>query len=211
MATTTIAKQPAKRKAVPPRSGRVTFEEWIESGEEGYSEWVDGRVIKLSVSLMHQDIVAFIVMLLKHFAEAHDSGNVYTAPAAIRIRSRPSGREPDIMFVSSAREEAITPMYVDNHADLVVEVVGKDSRTRDRRDKFFEYAQTGVREYWMPDCDRKTAEFYRLVEGAYEAMEVDEDGVFRSEVLPGFWMRVEWLWQDPKPRVIDVLREWKLV
>ena len=32
-------------------------------------------------------------------------------------------------------------------------------------------------------------------------------GVLRSEVLPGFWLRPEWLWQEPRPRKTDVLAE----
>jgi hypothetical protein len=33
------------------------------------------------------------------------------------------------------------------------------------------------------------------------------NGVLRSEVLAGFWIRLEWLWQEPLPDVIDILSE----
>ena len=32
-------------------------------------------------------------------------------------------------------------------------------------------------------------------------------GVLSSDVLPGFWLRPEWLWQEPLPVVLDVLAE----
>jgi hypothetical protein len=35
----------------------------------------------------------------------------------------------------------------------------------------------------------------------------DAEGIYRPEVLPDFWLRVEWLWQDPLPKTLDVLRE----
>jgi hypothetical protein len=33
------------------------------------------------------------------------------------------------------------------------------------------------------------------------------EGVYHSEALPGFWLRVEWLWQEPLPKTLDVLRD----
>lgn len=34
---------------------------------------------------------------------------------------------------------------------------------------------------------------------------VDEDGIYTSRVLPGFWLREEWLWQTPLPHPLTVL------
>ncbi|MGH2544319.1 MAG: hypothetical protein ACRDIB_16125, partial [Ardenticatenaceae bacterium] len=28
---------------------------------------------------------------------------------------------------------------------------------------------------------------------------IGEDGIYRSAVVPGFWLRVEWLWAEEKP------------
>jgi hypothetical protein len=35
----------------------------------------------------------------------------------------------------------------------------------------------------------------------------DQKGILTSKALPGFWLRVEWLWQEPLPKTITVLRE----
>jgi Uma2 family endonuclease len=97
-------------------------------------------------------------------------------------------------------------------ADLVVEIISPESRARDRGEKFYEYEQGGVREYWMLDRQRKQAEFYALgADGIYRLIPSGDDGVFRSVVLPGFWLRVEWLWQDPLPPLMTVLKAWGLV
>ena len=32
-------------------------------------------------------------------------------------------------------------------------------------------------------------------------------GKYESLVLPGFWLQVEWLWQDPLPSPIQILAE----
>ena len=52
---------------------------------------------------------------------------------------------------------------------------------------------------------------YQLGEdGRYQPMPLD-DGVFRSQALPGFWLRMEWLWQEPLPGCIGILRQWGLL
>ncbi|MEE8586982.1 MAG: Uma2 family endonuclease, partial [Acidobacteriota bacterium] len=96
-------------------------------------------------------------------------------------------------------------------ADLAVEIVSPDSPRRDRVDKFAEYQKGGVREYWIIDPLRKTADFFRLSsQGVFESMPV-RNGIMLSRVLPGLWLEVEWLWQEPLPRFMEVLRHWGLV
>jgi Uma2 family endonuclease len=78
-------------------------------------------------------------------------------------------------------------------------------------EKFYEYEQAGVREYWLIDPDRKQAEFYRRGEdGIFRLAFVGREGVFRSDVLKGFWLKVEWLWQEPLPSLMSVLKAWEL-
>ncbi len=37
------------------------------------------------------------------------------------------------------------------------------------------------------------------------------DGRFESRVIEGLWMKIEWLWQDELPNLIDILKDWKLI
>jgi len=98
--------------------------------------------------------------------------------------------------------------WLDGPADVVIEITSPDSLLRDRGEKFAEYELGGVREYWLIDPERERVDFYRLdAEGYYERAPVDAEGVYHSEVIPGFWLKVEWLWQEPLPKVLDVLRE----
>lgn len=194
------------------RRKRVTLDAFLNSGKEEFSEWVDGEVIQMSVTDQHQELVQFFSALMQVLAEQKDLGTVRTAPYAMKISSRPSGREPDILFVRRENQSLITEQYLNGPADVVVEIVSEESVTRDRRDKFFEYALAGVSEYWLADYRKQRAEFYRLNEyGTYDRIEFEEDGVFRSEALSGFWIKVEWLWQDPHPKLLTVLKEWGLV
>ena len=72
----------------------------------------------------------------------------------------------------------------------------------------WDHDQAGIPEYWLLDPQARRAEFYQLgAEGQYRLTAPDSQGVYRSAVLPGLWLQVDWLWQQPLPRVLDVLRE----
>ncbi|MCL6500273.1 MAG: Uma2 family endonuclease, partial [Firmicutes bacterium] len=102
--------------------------------------------------------------------------------------------------------------YLDGPADLVVEVGSSESRLRDRGEKLAEYEAGGVREYWILDPDWQRADFFVLgPDGRYDRRRPGPDGVYRSEVIGGLWLRVEELWRDPLPPVLQVLRDLGLV
>jgi Uma2 family endonuclease len=192
--------------------GELTFEEFLAQygdGPRGY-EWVNGRVIVLPVpTLPHQTILAFLSMVLGMFCEIHDLGIVL--PAGYLMKMGPEGggtaRDPDVQFISNARRERALHSHLDGGADLVVEVLSPGTATQDRREKHAEYEAAGVTEYWQINPMRQSARFFRLgADGRYTEV-VPEAGVVRSEAVPGFWLRVDWLWQDPPPKTLDVLHE----
>lgn len=183
---------------------RLTWEEFLQYGDENtWAEWIDGRVIVLfSGSTQHQRIVGFLQTIMGTFAETHNLGEVFIAPYAMKLDPQRRGREPDVLFVSRERENIILPTFIDGAADLVVEVVSPESNERDRVDKFVEYEAAGVREYWLIDFTNRIAEFYQLdANGRYQLTQTTE-GVFRSTVLPNFFIREEWLWQERPPTLI---------
>ena len=73
-------------------------------------------------------------------------------------------------------------------ADLVVEVISPDSRTRDSRDKLHEYEKGGVPEYWIADLENEQLLIYRDPEGAlYRTAEVRQgDEVVSPLAAPEF-------------------------
>ena len=192
----------------------MSYEEFLAWADEGsHVEWVDGEVVFMSpVSKEHQLLAAFLAALLQFFVEANKLGLVLTAPFQMKLALRPSGREPDVIFIARERLGDLKNAYLDGPADVAIEVISPDSRARDRGDKYYEYEQAGVREYWMFDPIRKQAEFYRLgSDGVYSVVAPGGDGIFRSAVLEGLWLKVEWLWQEPLPPLMSVLKDWGLV
>jgi Uma2 family endonuclease len=204
MARADVAVAPHVTEVPPaPPSRRMSYEEFLEwCDEDTFAEWVDGEVIVLmSGSRPHQLIVKFLLYVLETFCRVTGAGEVLTAPFQVKLWPGGPGREPDVLVVTAEHRDRLLRTRVDGPADVAVEVVSPESVERDRVDKFCEYARAGVREYWLLDPDERVADFYQLgADGEYARVPVD-DGVFRSEVLPGFWLRVDWLWRDPPPTI----------
>ncbi len=195
----------------PAVTERMSYEEFLAwADEDTYAEWVDGEIIMMSpANDRHQDLVRFLTAVLSVFVETSAGGVIRPAPFQMRLAD--AGREPDLLFVAQEHLDRLRKTYLDGPADLAVEIVSPESMGRDRGEKFYEYEAAGVREYWLIDPERERAEFYRLEEGRYRLVEPDAEGRYHSAVLEGFWLTVDWLWQEPLPRVLDVLRELKVI
>lgn len=208
MAKVNIADAPPRAPGAP--HAKMTWEEFLAwCDEDTWAEWVDGEVQMVSpASDKHQDIAVFLTALLRLYVRRKRLGWVRSAPFLMRLSNVPRGREPDILFVRQEHVNRVKSAFLDGPADLVVEIISPESIGRDRGDKFIEYEQGGVPEYWLLDYTRRRAEFYvRDPSGMYQVADPDDDGIYRSQVVDGFWIRVEWLWQDPLPMEEDVLRE----
>lgn len=190
-------------------SKKTTYDEFLRNYTNVHAEWVDGEVIQLmTASDGHQDLVAWLIAILRLFVEAHNLGWLRPVPFNMRLPHLNRGREPDILFVTKDRLHIIQPSNLSDAADLVIEIVSPESIGRDRGDKFVDYEAGGVKEYWLIDPDREQAEFYRLADnGRYRLIAPDKNNQFHSTVLPNFWLQIDWFWQDPLPKVLDVVRK----
>ncbi|MBM4458431.1 MAG: Uma2 family endonuclease [Chloroflexi bacterium] len=192
----------------PPRPRKMTYAEFLQwADEDTLAEWVDGEVVMSSpAGYRHQVVGGFLARLMLLYAQRNQRGEVLTSPFQMKLAH--SGREPDVLFVATDHLDRLQEPYLDGPADLVVEIVSPESIGRDRGEKYVEYQEAGVPEYWLIDPRMRRAEFYQLDdEGQYRFVATDPDGVYRSASLPGFWLKVGWLWQDPLPPVEDVLLE----
>jgi len=199
------------REIPRPLPQKMTYEEFLAwSDEDTLAEWVNGEVVIYSpASQQHQNLVDFLTSVLRVFVEQNRLGVALSAPFQMKLER---GREPDLLFVAREHLDRLKETYLDGPADLVVEIVSPESAGRDRGEKFYEYEQAGIPEYWLIDPQTERAEFYQLTAaGRYRLVLPDEGGIYRAAVLPGFWLRVEWLWQTPLPAVLDVVRELGLI
>ncbi len=193
--------------AVAERRIRLGYDAWRRWHPEGVrSEWVDGEVIVfVPTTLRHADVVGFLYVLLSSFVRFFDLGRVFMETVEMRLAH--AGRVPDILFVARDHLAALETARLVGPGDLVVEVVSDDSVARDREEKLAECAVAGVPEYWLldPRPGQLRADFLRLVDGAYQPIAPDAEGRVHSPVVSGFWLRPEWLWEEPVPDPVRCL------
>ncbi|MCP4358388.1 MAG: Uma2 family endonuclease [Chloroflexi bacterium] len=182
---------------------KMSYEEFLAwSDEDTHAEWEDGEVIIfMPPKEIHQTTLGFLHKLLGLFVDMFNLGKLYVAPFEMKARPGSSSREPDILFVAKENLDRLTEDRLAGPADLIVEIISKDSVSRDRNKKFREYRAAGVREYWIidPRPDKQRADFYYLDETSdYQLFATEDDERVESQVLSGFWLRPAWLWQVDK-------------
>ncbi len=200
-----------ERPVSPAAPPKMTYEEFLDwADEDTHAEWVDGEVIFMSpVSNLHQDVGLFLLNCISFYVQERQLGVVRYESFQMKLVDNSPGREPDILFISNERMANLQNNYLDGPADLVVEIVSPESIHRDTVDKFAEYEAAGVPEYWLIDPLEETAIFYRLDEnGLFRPAPLESDGTYHCAVLPGFWLKVDWLWQKPIPTLRSALMEW---
>lgn len=192
----------------PAQPRKITYEEFLAwVNEDTWAEWVDGEIIIVSpASRLHRELGFFLGKVIGLYADLYALGKVLLPPFQMKLAH--SGREPGLIFIASRNLERLREVYLDGPADLVVEIVSPESIGRDRGEKFYEYEQARIPEYWLIDPEVRRAEFYQLgTDELFHLVLPDSEGIYRSANLPGFWIRISWLWQNPLLMVEDVLLE----
>lgn len=78
--------------------------------------------------------------------------------------------------------------YIEGPPELVIEIAAS-SASLDLHRKRHVYRRSGVREYLVWQIDDARIGWWALREGEYQPLEADAEGVLRSEVFPGLWLR----------------------
>lgn len=194
--------------ATVSRAKPYTFADFcvlVKDGQKG--DLIDGVIYMSSPDNTDaNELFVWLLSLMHDFAELFDLGKIYGSRVAFRLDENNSP-EPDIGFVKKKRLRHVKRGRVDGPPDLAVEIVSPESVERDYKKKRRQYEHARVSEYWIIDEDLKKVTLLRLdSKGKYREVR-PRQGVLHSLVLPGFWIRVEWLWQETRPRKADALSE----
>lgn len=151
-------------------------------------------------------LFVWLIGLIDEFVEQQELGEVFGSRVAFRLNKQ-NAPEPDIAFVSKDRLVNKQRGFFKGPPDFAIEIVSPESIERDYHQKRTKYEQEGVREYWIVDEMKQRVRLLRLTsKGKYREVAAKQ-GVLHSDVLTGFWLRPAWLWQQPRPRRSEVLRE----
>ena len=213
---TSLPRQNSRQMQQVPARGdlhlSMSYADFLTQVDEAkQAEWVNGEtIIFMPPGRRHQDLVTFLAALLRIFVEHFQLGELLVAPFEMKMSLDGNAREPDLLFVAHEHLDRLTEQRLIGPADLVVEVISPESVYRDRSDKFDEYEAAGIREYWLVDArpGKEQAHFWALsAAGRYQALPVEQDGIVRSLVLTDFWLKVDWLLQEPKPNPLLLFTE----
>lgn len=191
-----------------PPTERVSEEEFLAwCGDDVRAEWVDGKIIMMSpASKVHARLARFLTSVLGDFVDERELGEVLGTEFHARLNSA-LRRTPDVLFVSEASSERLLPQHLEGPPDLAMEIVSPESVDRDWHQKYSEYQAAGVREYWIIDPLQQRVEAHTLSpSGLYQPVAL-EGGRLLSSVVPGFYLRPEWLWRARPPKISIVLKE----
>ncbi len=190
----------------------MSYAQFLEEIDENqHAEWVAGEAILfMPPSRKHQNTSVFLTKLLGNFIDYAQLGELLAAPFEMKVSPNASSREPDLLFVAQENLDRLSDKKLDGPADLAVEIVSSSSATRDRAEKFYEYQDAGIREYWLIDPRHgfERADFWVLnSKGLYQPVPLDENDVYRSTVLDGFWFDISWLWDDNAPTPLQAFAQ----
>jgi len=154
-------------------------------GESRIYELIRGEIIvAASPSEPHLEATKELFYLLTPLDRVHRLGMVYIAPFEVHL---PTGDvvEPDLFSLSTERWSLRKRTHIEGAPDLMMEIVSRSSRTRDRVVKREIYEASRVQEYWIVDLRERSIQALSLRDGRYEA--IPHDGtIVRSRLFSVF-------------------------
>lgn len=164
---------------------RASFYNLIKESDK--AEYINGEAIFHSpVKSKHSLVSTNLSYLLTHHLKITRSGGRICIEK-VMIELTRNSYEPDICFF---RKE-VADMFADNQMlfpapDFIVEILSPTTEKIDRGIKFRDYAQHGVKEYWIIDPDKETVEQYELKHKQFELFVKVNSGTITSKAVDGF-------------------------
>ncbi len=184
---------------------QALYDALTELEEDVKAELIDGVMIVHSPEkTRHEQEFRFLFVLMNLFAYAERWGEVLGSMATVHLGECRKVK-PDIVAVREERKQIITEEAIKGTPDLVVEIVSQSTRRYDFGEKRKVYEQAEVPEIWLVDFEREQVTVFRKAKQGYKS-ETKKSGILRSQVLKGFWLEVEWLWQEELPDPNECLR-----
>ena len=173
---------------------RLTYQDYVnlpESDDKRY-ELIDGELYLVpSPTPAHQTSLQNLFKKLDDFVQSGRLGRVFVAPLDV-VLSNEDVLQPDILYISSRRENIITEINIQGAPDLVVEILSPGTADRDRTIKRARYFVHGVQEYWMVDPQAKTIEVLTAGQDDFETVGVYAEGTsLASPTLEGLVIQLQ--------------------
>ena len=135
---------------------KKTIKDYLSLPEDKRAELIDGIIYNMAAPLpSHQIISGRIVYDLEsHVRKKKGHCKVFSAPVDVQLdKDDKTVVQPDIFVICDKNKLNRTRVF--GAPDLVIEILSKESRSRDMYLKNSKYKNAGVREYWIVDPDKE--------------------------------------------------------
>lgn len=180
----------AEEEAAIYKTGKwVSYEEFLvltENSDERY-ELIDGQIYVMDSPLFpHQKSLMNIVSA---FGKWFDEKKCFpiVAPFDVTLIKNTNNIcvvQPDILVICD-KEKINNQGKYKGIPSMVVEIMSKSSKSKDRVLKLNLYMETGVKECWLVDTDRHKVEVYYFENKQLAADKTYTEGLVKSELFEG--------------------------
>lgn len=190
----------------------MTLEQWAELDEDEPGELVDGWLVEEEVPTnLHEIVVSWLMYVLWGWADPR-GGLVLGSEHKLGL-SPMRGRKPDVTMYAPGTQLDVQASLSRTAPYVTIEVISTQARDvrRDRREKLHEYAQFGIKWYWLLDPEARLLEIFELgADGRYtlarsaadEPVEVPGcEGLVLD--LAALWSRVDRVHRDDDEAATD--------
>ncbi len=184
---------PGSDRVITPRPGvKLTYDDFLLFPDDDglRHELIDGEhYVTPSPNMHHQRVSGRLFLALGNYLQANPIGDLFYAPFDV-VFSRFDVVEPDLLYLSNERAaQALTENNVQGVPNLVIEILSKSTRKRDRTIKQQLYERSGVDEYWIVDPVADVIHVLRQHDGRFgTATELRSEAgdLLTTPLLPGF-------------------------
>ena len=165
-------------------SGYEEFRKWTED-KKGYWQLVGGVPMQSpSPTPYHQNIVKRLWNILYMKVEKEGKGVVFFAPCDVVLK-HDTVYQPDIfVLLGEEGKKKVKKTHVEGAPDIVCEVLSPSTAHLDLVRKKYDYADAGVKEYWIIDPSTQTFEILSNISGVFQVISTARGrGKVRSELL----------------------------
>jgi Uma2 family endonuclease len=170
-------------EAVLRKGKALSNAEWLALPEDEQGELVGGYLEEEEVAdAIHELAVSWLIFTLRFWLGA--SGVVLGSELKLLVAAK-TGRKADVVVYLPGSQLPQRRGAVTLPPDILIEVVSSSPRDerRDRIEKMTEYAEFGVKYYWLLDPALGSLEIFELTSGRYAKAVAQTSG--RIEPVPG--------------------------
>jgi Uma2 family endonuclease len=149
-------------------------------------ELIDGELVEVSGNtLVHNRLRDELIKMLSAMVDQHKLGRVISEQ---EFDFKGNAHGPDVSFISAAKLPLLNPRLRVQRCvpDLAIEIVSQNDRFEALIKKAVRYRRCGTEEVWVFSIENRVA--FLLNED--QRVLLDENQQFRSDMIPGFSIRI---------------------